>query len=94
MLRFNQTLTNYLKVSIGNNTYNLTKYDKIQLTDTTVLKAGNTGGYLLQNWNIKCNDKNNNGKISNFVKSTKTSSPSSNSGPIALPLIGDSFIYI
>ena len=39
LLRFDQTLTNYLKVSVGNDTYNLTKYDKIQLTDTTVMKA-------------------------------------------------------
>ena len=47
ILRFNQTLQNYLKVSVGNDTYNLTKYNKIQLTDTRVLKAGNNGGYLL-----------------------------------------------
>ena len=94
IVRFNQTLTNYLKVSVGNNTYNLTKYDKTQLTDTTVMKAGNTGGYLLQNWNIKCNDKNGNGKISNFVKSTKTNSPSSYSGATSLPPIGNSFMYI
>ena len=32
IVRFNQTLQNYLKVSVGNDTYNLTKYDKIQLT--------------------------------------------------------------
>ena len=43
ILRFNQTLQNYLKVSVGNDTSNLTKYNKIQLTDTTVMKAGNTG---------------------------------------------------
>ena len=49
LLRFNQTLTNYLKVSVGNDTYNLTKYDKIQITDTTNIKYPNTGGYLLQN---------------------------------------------
>ena len=94
LLRFNQTLQNYLKVSVGNDVYNLTKYDKIQLTDTTVMKAGNTGGFLLQNWNIKCNDKNGNGKISNFVKSTKTHSPSLNSGAESLPPIGDSFMCI
>ena len=94
IVRFNQTLTNYLKVSVGNNTYNLTKYDKIQLTDTTVMKAGNTGGYVLQNWNIKCDDNNGNGKISNFVKSTKTNSPSSYSGATSLPPIGNSFMYI
>ena len=94
LLRFNQTLTNYLKVSIGDDTYNLTKYDKIQLTDTTIIKYPNSGGYLLQNWLIKCNDKNNAGKVQNFVRSTKTHSPSSNSGPESLPPIGDSFMYI
>ena len=35
IVRFNQTLQNYLKVSVGNDTYNLTTYDKIQITDTT-----------------------------------------------------------
>ena len=67
ILRFNQILQNYLKVSVGNDTYNLTKCNKIQLTDTTVLKAGNNGGYLLPYWRIECNDKNNSGKITNFV---------------------------
>ena len=61
--RYKQTLENYLKVSVGNDTYNLTKYDKIQITDITIIKYPNTGGYLLQNWVIKCNDKTNNGKI-------------------------------
>ena len=50
LLRFNQTLENYPKVSVGNDTYNSTKYDKIQITDTTIVKYPNTGGYLLQNW--------------------------------------------
>ena len=94
ILRFNQTLSNYLKVSVGNDTYNLTRYDKIQLTDTTIIKYPNNGGYLLQNWNIRCNDKNNNGKISNFVKSTKTNSPTGDSGATSLPPIGDSFMYV
>ena len=40
------------------------------------MKSPNSGGYLLQNWLIKCNNKINNEKISNFVKSTKTNSPS------------------
>ena len=57
VLRFNRTLQNYLKVSVGNDTYNLTKYDKIQVTDTTINIYPITGGYLLQNWVIKCNDK-------------------------------------
>ena len=42
VLRFNQTLETYLKVSVGNDTYNLTKYDRIQITDTTNIKYPNT----------------------------------------------------
>ena len=94
ILRFNQTLQNYLKVSVGNDTYNLTTYDKIQLTDTTVMKSGNTGGYLLPYWKIICNDKNGNGKIQNFIKSTKSSSPTGNSGATSLPPIGTAFMFI
>ena len=37
IFRFNQTLENYLKLSVNNQTYNLTKYNKIQLTDLTVM---------------------------------------------------------
>ena len=94
ILRFNQTLQNYLKVSVGNDTYNLTKYDKIQLTDTTVMKSGNTGGYLLPYWKIICKDKNGNGKIQNFITSTKSSSPTGNSGATSLPPIGTAFMFI
>ena len=94
VLRFNQTLQNYLKVSVGNDTYNLTKYDKIQITGTTIMKAGNTGANLLQNWNIIVNDRNNNGNIHNFVKSTKTHSPTGFSGAESLPPFGNSFMYI
>ena len=57
ILRLSQTQGNNLKKSVGNDVYNLTKYDKIQITDTTIIKLGKSGGYLLQNWNIKCNDK-------------------------------------
>ena len=92
IVRFNQTLSNYLKVSVGNDIYNLTKYNKILLTDITIIKLPNSGGYLLQNWNIKCNDKNNNGKIQNFIKSTKSSSPTGNNGAESLPPIGNSFM--
>ena len=38
IVRFNQTPENYPKESVGNNTYNLTKYDKIHCTDTTITK--------------------------------------------------------
>ena len=69
VLRFNRTLQNYLRASVGNDTCNLTKYDKIQKTDTTIMKTGKTGGYRLPYWKIICNDKNNRGKIQNFIKS-------------------------
>ena len=94
VVRFNQTLDKYLKVSVGNDTYNLTKYDRIQIFDTTIIKYPNTGSYLLQIWDIKCIDKNNNGKIQNFIESTKTNSPTEDSGATALPLIGSRFMYI
>ena len=94
ILRFNQTLQNYLKISIGNDIYNLTKNDKIQLSDITTMKAGNTGEYLLPYWKNICKDKNNNGKIQNFIKSTKTNSPTGNSEATSLPPIGSAFMYI
>ena len=58
------------------------------------MKAGNTGGYLLPYWKIICNDKNNNGKIQNFIKSTKTNSPTSDSGATSLPPVGSAFMYM
>ena len=64
------------------------------MTDTTIIKAGNTGNYLLPYWKIVCNDKNNSGKLQNFIKSTKTKSPSSELGATSLPPIGNAFMYI
>ena len=80
-------------MSVENDIYNLTKYDKIQLTDITTKNSANTGAYLLPYWRIICNDKNNNGKITNFIKSTKTNSPTGDSGTTSLPTIGSSFMY-
>ena len=57
-LRFIQMHGKYLKVSIGNDVYNLTKYDKIQLTSTTIIFHPNTGVYLLQSFITKGSDKN------------------------------------
>ena len=70
------------------------KNNKIQLTDSTVIKAGNTGGYLLPYWKFECNDKNNSGKMQNFINSTKSNSPTGGSGATSLPPFGDAFIYI
>ena len=74
--------------------YSLTNYDKIQITDTKIKKAPNNGSYFLQKWVRKCNDKNGNGKISNFIKSTKTNDPTGDNGATSLLPIGDSFLYI
>ena len=90
VLRFNQTLENYLKISVGDETHILTKYDKTQITDTTNIKTPNTGGFLLQQWNMKCSDKFNNVRISSFIRSTNTSSPTGDSGATSLLAIGDS----
>ena len=94
IVRFSQTLSNYLKVTVGNDTYNLAKYDKINITDTTIINFPNEGKYLLQKWNIVYSDINGNGKLNNILKSTKTSSPTSQSGATTLPPIGKNFMYI
>ena len=65
-----QTLQNYLKVSVGNDTYNLTKYDKIQLIDVTEIRSPITGHDLLSKWRIKIIHKNNGAKARNFLKYT------------------------
>ena len=54
----------------------------------------NIGSDLLQKWNIKCDNKNNQSRITDFIKSTKTNSPTGNSGATIVPQIGDSFMYI
>ena len=94
LVRFNQTLQNYLKVSVGNDIYNLTKYNKISTTDITEIKFPNSGNALLQKWKIYCNNKNIQSRISDFIKSTKTNSPTSFSGATNLSPIGDAFMYI
>ena len=94
LLRFNQSLENYLKVSVGNDTYNLSKYNKISITDTTEMKYPNIGSDLSQKWNIKCNNKNNISKVGDFIKSTKTNSPTGDSGAMSLPPFGSTFMFI
>ena len=71
LVRFNKTLQNYLKVSFGNDTYKLTKYNKISITDITEIKFPNSGDALLQKWKIYCNNKNNQSRISDCKKSRK-----------------------
>ena len=93
-LRFNQTLRNYLKVSVGDDVYNLNKYEQIQLTDVTEIRSPNTGHELLPKWRIKNLKKNNGAKAGNFLKSTILSSPTGLSGAESLPPRGSVFMYI
>ena len=53
------------------------------------MKCGKTGGCLLPYRKIICN-----GIIQNFIKSTKTISPTSDSGATSIPPIGSAFMYI
>ena len=84
----------YLQVHINNTAYNLQIYNKTQIIDTTKLIFPNTGTDLLQNWKIICNNRLGEGTPSDFVKSTKTISPTSQSGATSLPPIGTCFMYI
>ena len=92
-LRFNQTLQNYLKVSVGNDIYNLTKNDKIQLIVVTEIRSPNVRYSLLPKWRIKNLHKNNGTKAGIFLKSTITNSPTSYSGATTIPPIGTAFRY-
>ena len=49
---------------------------------------------MLQKWNIYCNNKINQSRINDFIKSTKTNSPTGESGATVLPPIGNAFMYI
>ena len=94
ILRFIQTLSKYLKISVGKDTYNLTKSDKIYLIAVTQIRSPNIGRDLLQRWRIKNSNKINNTKIGIFIKTTKTNSPTGYSRATSLPLIGTAFTYI
>ena len=91
ILRFLHALENSLKVSNGKDIYILSKYDKVQITDTTIIRAPNNGGYLLRNWvMIKLIMV----KYQTLIKKTKTNPPTGDSGATSSPATGDSFMYI
>ena len=87
-------LEKFLVVSVGDIAYNLTKYNGEQIIDTIFITPEISGWYLLQQVNIKCNDKNNAGKITIFRRATKTSIPTGNTGASLMPPIADSFMYM
>ena len=57
------------------------------------IKLPNTGTEFLQKWNIYCNNKLNQSRITDFIRSTKTNSPTGHSGAAKLP-IAKSFLNI
>ena len=84
----------YLQVRVNNIPYNLQIYNKTQIIDTTKIIFPNTGHDLLQNWKIIVNNRNSEGTPFEFIKSTKTNSPTGDSGAISIPPIGNSSMYI
>ena len=58
-----------------------------------MIKVGNIGSVLLPYWKCICNNNNNNGKITNFIRTTKTKSTTRNTGATTLPPIGSAFMY-
>ena len=78
IVRFNQTLENYPEVSVGNDVYNLAKYDKIKIMDITEIKFPKICSNLLQKWDIKNMHKKSGWKSEVFPKATKISSSTSN----------------
>ena len=84
----------YLQVHNNNTAYNLQIDNKTQIIDITKLIFPNSGTDLLQNWKIICNNRLGEGLPSDFVKPTKTISPTGSSGAMSLPPIGTCFMYI
>ena len=84
-----------MKVSVGNDVYNLNKYDKKQLIDVTEFKSSpDIGSDLLPKSRIENLQINNGAKVGNFLNSTVTSSQTGLSGAESIPPIGSAFMYI
>ena len=94
IVRFNPTLENYLRESVGNDTYNLAKQTRVNITDITEMRSPNSGQSLLQKWTLKCVNKNYIAKINTFLKSTPNTSPTAKSGANNVPTIGWSFMCV
>ena len=78
----------FFKFIFGNAEYDVAKYDRKQIVYRTVIKYRRRSGVFLQQWTIKCGDKKINGKTQKFSKSSKTSTPTPNTGATVLSPIG------
>ena len=54
-------------------------YHRALITDRTITMHPNQCGYLLQQWNVECNDKNGDGKVTNFMNSAISTTPTRSS---------------
>ena len=52
-----------------------------------------SGDQLLPNWKFICNNRNGEAKLSDFIKSTKTISPTGQSGTTNLQPLGNAHMY-
>ena len=59
----------------------------------TEIKFLYTGSNLLQKWNIKSSNKYGDSRVGDFLKVTKSNSPTPNTGSVILSPIGNSFMY-
>ena len=92
--RADQTLQNYLKISVGKDDCNHTKYETEQIEDTTFFRTSNAGALFLPRWKLECNGKKIGGRASKLMKATKTISPTVKTRATHIPQRGDSFIYV
>ena len=83
----------YLKIAIGSTVGNLTKFDKNQQIDTTVINYPNQGGCLLHQRNVKCNDQIDSGEKTNVTESSKTNTLTGTTGAKNVPPFVGSFVY-
>ena len=90
-LKVNQKLQNYLKVFVGKYVCNLTNYDRNQTKVLKISTHPNQGRYLLQQLNLKFNEKIFNGKLQNLLKNNKKFFSDRQTVANALSSIGDSF---
>ena len=74
-------------MSVGNSIYNPRKYKKQQFINTTNLQAVISSECFIQRWSMKWNDKKTSGKISNFIRATKTNSSTGNAGAYCSPSV-------
>ena len=80
-------------MSVGNDTYNPTKYDEIQLIDVTESRYPKKGDSFLSKWRIKNSNKNNGCNLGIFLNTTLTSSPTPQSGATSLVPFGTAIMY-